>query len=266
LKIENENTNSAPFLAILNFQFYIFNSLSSSFDHSRFAMDNAYMHIDEARLRELVTIFLAENKKLNLSAFRTEELCWVGNVLDSVAFLQAFEKYPDLKDLKTIADIGTGGGFPLLPLALCLPEVTCTGIDSTQKKIDAVGRIVEAMSMKNVRLIADRMEVVAHQKEYRETFDLVTARALAPLNVLLEYAIPLLKVGGWCAFWKSTKVADELAGTASAQKILKTSFVGSFEYTLPGNWGDRTIVFFKKNAATSADYPRKTGIPTQKPL
>lgn len=224
------------------------------------------MHIDEARLRELMTIFLAENMKLNLSAFRTEELCWVGNILDSVAFLQAYEKYSHLKEVKSLADIGTGGGFPLLPLALCLPDVSCTGIDSTQKKIDAVGRIVDAMGMKNVRLLADRMEVIAHQKEYRETFDLVTARALAPLNVLLEYAAPLLKVGGWCAFWKSTKVADELAGTASAQKILRTSFVGSFEYTLPGNWGDRTIVFFKKAAATSADYPRKTGIPTQKPL
>ena len=224
------------------------------------------MSIDEQRLRDLVAAFLAENAKLNLSAFRSPEHCWVGNILDSISLLQALDRYPDLKNITSIADIGTGGGFPLLPLALCLPAVQCTGIDATQKKIDAVARIVEACSMKNVRLLCGRLESLAHSGEYREQFDLVTARAVAPLAVLLEYGVPLLKPNGLCAFWKSTKVAAELADTVRAQDVLRCRYIGDFTYTLPDNWGDRTIVFFKKIGPTSPEYPRRTGIPKQKPL
>lgn len=224
------------------------------------------MHLDEERLRLLTRVFLEENKKLNLSAFRTEEHCWIGNVLDSVAFLQAFDERPELAQVRSLLDIGTGGGFPLMPLALCLPEAACTGIDSTQKKIDAVRRIVDAVQIPNVRLVCGRTEELGHDTTYRESFDLVTARAVAPLAVILEYAVPFLKVGGYCAFWKSTKVADEMAGSANAQKILSCPFAGTFTYALPDPWGERTIVFFKKTAATSADYPRKTGTPKQDPL
>lgn len=224
------------------------------------------MQVDEPKLRTLVQAFLVENKKLNLSAFRTEELCWAGNILDSVALLQAFDAYPELAKVRKLVDLGTGGGFPLLPLALCLPEVTCVGIDATQKKIDAVQRIVDALGITNVSLLSDRVESIAHTGKERGSFDLVTARAVAPLAVLLEYAVPFLRVGGLCAFWKSTKVADELAATAAAQKVLTTSFAGTFTYALPDKWGERTIVFFRKNGDTPAEYPRKTGIPKQKPL
>lgn len=224
------------------------------------------MTIDEPRLRRLMKVFLAENAKLNLSALRTEDLCWHGNVLDSVAFLQSFDAYPDLKKIKTLLDIGTGGGFPLMPLALCLPDIRCVGIDATQKKVDAVRRIIEAVGIPNASLVSGRIESLAHSAEYRAQFDLVTARAVAPLSVLLEYAVPFLKIGGLCAFWKSTKIAAELADSADAQKKLSAPYLGNFPYTLPGNWGERTIVFFKKTAATPNEYPRRTGVPKQEPL
>jgi 16S rRNA (guanine527-N7)-methyltransferase len=224
------------------------------------------MVVDEDILRRLVKRFLEENAKLNLSAFRSEEHCWVGNVLDSIALLQAFDAYPQLKTMTSLVDIGTGGGFPLVPLGICLPKVQCLGIDATQKKVDAVRRIVESLGVTNVSLLCGRIESLAHSAEHREKADLVTARAVAPLAVLLEYAVPLLKVGGLCAFWKSTKVADELAGSAGAQRALKCLYLGAFNYTLPDQWGDRTIVFFKKTAATPSDYPRRTGIPKQKPI
>ena len=213
-----------------------------------------------------MTAFLAENAKLNLSAFRSEQHCWIGNVLDSIALLQMYDRYPDLRKVKYLVDIGTGGGFPLLPLALCLPDVQCTGIDATQKKIDAVGRIAAACAIPNVKLLCGRIESLAHSAEHREQADLVTARAVAPLSVLLEYASPLLKVGGFCAFWKSTKVAAELADSAKAQEVLHCRYLGDFTYALPDNWGDRTIVLFRKSAPISKEYPRRTGIPKQKPL
>ncbi len=227
---------------------------------------NAWVHIDEKKLRQLMEVFLEENRNLNLSAFRTPELCWPGNILDSVAFLQAFEAYPDLKKVGRLLDIGTGGGFPLTPLARCLPDVQCTGIDATQKKVDAAERIIAAVGIPNVSLLCGRVESLAHNAEYREQFDLVTARAVAPLAVLLEYAVPFLRVSGLCAFWKSTKIAGELAETADAQKMLSAPYIGSFQYALPDKWGERTIVFFKKTAATPNDYPRRTGMPKQQPL
>jgi 16S rRNA (guanine527-N7)-methyltransferase len=187
-------------------------------------------------------------------------------VLDSIAFLQAFDLLPELRTVKRIADMGTGGGFPLLPLALCLPEVQCFGIDSTQKKISAISRIVETMNIKNITLHAGRLEDFGHDKNVRGTMDLVTARALAELPILLEYGIPLLKVGGLCAFWKSSKVADELASTAYAQKVLSAPFVRIFDYDLGDAFGKRCIVFFRKIAETRSLYPRKVGEPKMKPL
>lgn len=220
---------------------------------------------EENQLHRLVRVFLEENKNLNLSAFRTEEHCWIGNVLDSIALLDAFRTL-GFRFESSLIDLGTGGGFPLLPLAIAAPDVRCIGIDSIAKKIDAIGRIVVAMGLSNIDLVCGRIEDLAHQETLRASADLVTARAVAPIAVLLEYAVPLLKVGGLCAFWKSTKVADELATSAHAQKLLHASFAGTYEYELSGGFGKRLIVFFRKTAATPAEYPRKTGEPKGKPL
>ena len=220
----------------------------------------------EKHLRDLVRVFLEENTKLNLSAFRSEEHCWVGNVLDSISLLQAIENVHGLTMPTQLLDIGTGGGFPLLPLATCLPEVHCVGIDATSKKIDAVKNIARTLGLTNVQLVCGRTEELGHQKDFREQFDIVTARAVAPISVLLEYAVPFLKVGGSCAFWKSTKVADELQSSVAAQKALHVTFAGTFEYELPESFGKRLLVFFRKNQTTSKDFPRKTGIPKSKPL
>jgi 16S rRNA (guanine527-N7)-methyltransferase len=229
-------------------------------------MKNAWVSIDEQKLRALVLAFLLENAKLNLSAFRSPEHCWIGNVLDSLSLLDACKKIRGLHIPTRLLDIGTGGGFPLLPLALSWPDCHCVGIDATAKKIDAVGRIVQEMDSKNVELLCGRSEELAHQKELRGSFDLVVSRAVAPLSVILEYSVPFLKVGGHCVFWKSSKIADELASSASAQRLLHTSFVGTYEYELPEDWGKRLLVVYKKNAGTPAEYPRENGIPKAKPL
>lgn len=122
------------------------------------------------------------------------------------------------------------------------------------------------MDIKNITLHASRLEDIGHDESLRGTMDLVTARALAELPILLEYGIPLLKVGGLCAFWKSSKVADELASTAYAQKVLSAPFVRTFDYDLGDAFGKRCIVFFRKIAETRSLYPRKVGEPKLKPL
>ncbi len=224
------------------------------------------MFTDEQKLRQLTNVFLEENKKLNLSAFRTFEHCSTGNVLDSLAFLEAAKPLKELMQISSLLDMGTGGGFPLLPLALCLPHVACTGIDSTQKKMHAVYRMVEAMEMKNVTLRCGRLEEYGHQENIRASFDVVTARAVATIPVLLEYAAPFLKIGGIAALWKSDKIAAELASSANAQKLLGVEFLRTYEYSLGEKWGKRLILLFKKTKETPSEYPRDVGEPKQKPL
>ena len=213
-----------------------------------------------------MTAFLAENEKLNLTALRTPELCWTGNILDSLAVLDLLPQlFTDHRHL-TIADIGTGGGFPLLPLAVMLPESHLTGIDSIQKKIDAVGRIAKAMSLMNVRLIPGRTEELGHDRTLREQFDVVTARAVAPINVLLEYCSPLTRVGGYVIFWKSLHIDDELHESLLARAELSCHLEKQFEYDLGGDWGKRQLLVFKKTAALSKKYPRDVGVPKKEPI
>ena len=224
------------------------------------------MTIDEVRFRQLTTTFLKVNESINLSAFRSPELCWVGNVQDSLSLVKASESIPELQQITRLCDIGTGGGFPLLPLALAWSSVSCTGIDSTTKKLTAIQQIIDQEGLNNVRLVSGRLEELGHDSALRGTFDLVTARALATLPVLLEYAAPLLRIGGILACYKSTKVADELSSTVHAQKLLHMPYLRTWMYNLGEHWGERTIVFFQKKAETPEEYPRANGIPKQKPL
>lgn len=220
----------------------------------------------EQRLRQLVQIFLVENAKVNLSAFRTEESCWIGNILDSLAALDDLSQLVTRNPQLRVLDLGTGGGFPLLPLALSLPAVHFTGLDATQKKIDAVRRIAEAMELKNVELISGRAETLGNDKRYREQFDVVTARAVAEINVLLEYCSPFTKVGGKIILWKSMDIDQELKESEKAQKEFRCALKDRHIYELPGDFGKRQLLIFEKMGKLSNSYPRAVGVAKKKPL
>lgn len=220
----------------------------------------------DEQLRALMRVFLAENANINLSALRTEEACWYGNILDSVAFQELNCAEVMTKPGSTLIDIGTGGGFPLLPLAIIYPGAQFTGLDSIGKKIAAVTRIATESGIKNMKGIADRAEVLGHDKKYREQFDIVTSRAVAPLNVLLEYCSPFTKIGGYIVLWKSLHITDELKASESAQKALCCPLVTSHTYTLPGDFGSRQLLVFRKGRPLDKKYPREVGMAKREPL
>jgi len=222
--------------------------------------------MDTDRQRPLLVRFLEENSKLNLSALRTEDACWHGNILDSLALLELIEPKGPLPVPQSLLDVGTGGGFPLLPLAVHFPHMRCTGLDSTKKKIDAVGRIAKDLHLKNVTLIAERAETAAWKPTYRDSFDMVVSRAVAALPVLLEYAAPFAKCGGHIVLWKSLQIDDELTASGAAQEALCCPLLSSHIYDLGGEWGKRQLLVFRKIAPTPKKFPRAVGVPGKEPI
>lgn len=219
----------------------------------------------EQKLRHVMTVFLQENAQINLSALRTEEACWTGNILDSLPFLDIAEKlFPDSPSL-SVADMGTGGGFPLLPLAAARPEWTFTGIDATKKKVDAIGRIAAACGIRNLTLVSDRAETLGHGK-LREKFDVLTCRAVDVISTDLEYCAPLVRDGGYVVLWKSLKIEDELRASEKAQETLHCALQELHPYTLPDPAGTRQLLVFRKTGVLDKSYPRTIGLPKKHPL
>lgn len=218
----------------------------------------------EQHLQRLQHYFLAENKHINLTALRTEDACWHGNILDSIAGQAAIEKYTKTGD--TIADIGTGGGFPLLPLAIMFPNRTWVGIDSVQKKIAAIERIAISSTIGNAQFVSERLEDIGQQKQHREQYSAVTSRAVAPLATLLELMAPLAVVGGHLLCWKSVHIQEEMLASLTARSALDCHLVETISYTLPGDWGTRQLLVFQKIKATKKQYPRENGTPKKDPL
>lgn len=214
----------------------------------------------------LIAAFLQENAVHNLSALRTPEACGIGNVDDSLALLDA----PQISALAShqirLLDIGTGGGFPLLPLAMARQQWQCHGLDSTAKKIAAVGRIADNLSLNNVLLHAGRAEECGHDKSMREQFHIVTARAVAELSTLLEFAAPFANVGGWVALWKSVHAEQEIRLAEKAAKQLGCQVPIVHRYDLGEEWGERLLLLYRKHSASPRRYPRATGIPKKDPL
>lgn len=210
-------------------------------------------------------VFLEENQKINLSAFRTEESCWTGNILDSLAFLEILPLLTTDHVPLTILDVGTGGGFPLLPLAICLPEGDFTGIDSVQKKIDAVRRISAFLKLMNVRLFCGRAEELGRDPMHREQYDLVLSRAVAALPTLLEYTSPFAKNGGYIVLWKSMDIEKELQESLLARAEFSCHLTKQHTYELPGGFGTRQLLVFQKTFALSKKYPREVGMPKKHP-
>jgi 16S rRNA (guanine527-N7)-methyltransferase len=217
----------------------------------------------EASLVSLRDRVLDENTRINLTALREPEKCWIGNVLDSLPLLEILEK---IGSPKTLIDVGTGGGFPLLPLALAMPEARLTGLDSTAKKIEAIRRIAKDQGIGNVTLVAARAEDAARDPAHREKHDVATARAVADLSVLLEYVSPFVRVGGHIVLWKSLQAEEEIAQSVTAQRSLHAHFEFAHRYALPGDFGERQLLVFRKGAATPKGYPRPVGVPGKTPL
>ena len=170
--------------------------------------------------------FLEENSKLNLISKKEEQYLFEKHIYDSLGIKLFFEKYNFVP--KTLLDIGTGGGFPSVPIAIEYPEISVTGIDSIQKKINAVQSIKNSLNIQNLNLIRGRVEEL---KNF--SFDVITSRAVAKIETLIKYAYPLLKKDGYIILYKSKTAEDEITEAINLIRKLHLKIKPIIEYTLP---------------------------------
>lgn len=196
------------------------------------------------------------NEKINLTAIRTREDIFQKHFLDSVLGADLFEEGANC------VEIGSGGGFPSLPLKIVRDDLSFTLVESVGKKCEFLRQAVDNLGLSRVRVIGDRAETLARDADFREAFDAATARAVAPLNVLCEYCLPFVRVGGKMIAYKGE--ADETKEAARAVTLLggKTEDVLRIET----DWGTRHLIIIRKVADTPAAYPRGNGKERKKPL
>ena len=179
-----------------------------------------------ADFTEYKRVFLEENSKRNLISKNDEKFLFEKHIYDSLGIKLFFEKY-NIHSAK-ILDIGCGGGFPCVPLAIEYPEFKITGIDSIKKKIDAINEIKNQLKLDNLSTICDRVENIKEQK-----FDIITSRAVADLSKIAEYALPLLKHNGYFVAYKSRKTQEEIGNATQILKRYNAEVKEILTYTLP---------------------------------
>ena len=202
------------------------------------------------------------NSKINLTAVRDPEGIRIKHFLDSLSCV------PVLGDMngRSLIDIGTGAGFPGIPLRIVYPGLRLTLVDSVGKKADFCQLVVNTLHLKGVKVLKDRSEELGAAKIHREQYDAATARAVAVMPVLCEYLLPLVRVGGKMLAMKGESAPEETLTAATAIGKLGGAEPALTEVVLPGVEGKRYLVSIPKTAHTPAGYPRRTGLPLKKPI
>ena len=219
----------------------------------------------------LTACLLETNAVMNLTAITEPEEIIVKHYADCMKLLPYLPPVSAGTKPLRLADIGTGAGFPSLPLAILRPDLRILAVDSTQKKLEYVARTAETLGLSNLSVLCARAEALGRDPMYRESFDIVTARAVAAMPILSEWCLPLLKVGGCFAAMKGKNVRAELSEAEHALSVLGgTCEVCAEEQLFPispdGEPSDRGTVLVRKSAKTPALYPRDNAQTKKKPL
>lgn len=200
------------------------------------------LNLDEIKIKtfeKYIKIFLEKNSKTNLISKNDEKFLFEKHIFDSLA-INLFLKNQDLKG-KALLDIGTGGGFPSVPISICYEDLNVFAIDSIRKKINLIDEIKNELNLKNLTSICDRVE------NCTQKFDFITTRAVAPIDKILKYAIPCLKKGGFFIAYKSKRAAEEIKEAKQTMKKFNIKIVDTIEYVLPlEEKYERNLIIFQQ--------------------
>ena len=216
----------------------------------------------KAQFERYFELLVEWNEKINLTAITEKEEVYLKHFYDSIApILQGLIENQEIK----LLDIGAGAGFPSLPMKILYPQLDVTIIDSLNKRINFLQLLAEELNLEGVHFYHGRAEDFAKDKNFRAQFDIVTARAVARMQVLSELTIPFLKVGGKLLALKASNAPEELTEAKNALNLLFSKVEDNISYTLP-NGDPRYITIVEKKKETPNKYPRKAGMPNKRPL
>lgn len=200
------------------------------------------------------------NEKMNLTAITEPNEIILKHFIDSLTILN------EISDNSKVVDVGTGAGFPGIPLSIANESLKITLVDSLNKRLIFLQEVIEKLELKNVEIIHSRAEDFGQNKKYRENFDFATSRAVANLSTLSEYLIPLVKINGKCICMKASDVEEEINQAKNAINVLGGTIEKIEEFKLPESDIGRTIIIINKQKNTPAKYPRKAGTPSKEPI
>lgn len=209
-------------------------------------------------------LLLEWNEKINLTAITDIDEIYKKHFLDSLSLVKCIDNLGDVP--YTLLDMGTGAGFPGIPLKIAFPNLNITLADSLNKRIDFLNIVIDELKLKDIKAIHARAEELGHDSDYRENYDLVVSRAVANLSVLSEYCIPFVKVDGLFVSYKSGNSSEEISSSKNAVGMLGGKIINTVDFILPGSDFSRSNVCIKKIKHTEERFPRKAGTPTKKPL
>lgn len=213
----------------------------------------------QEQLNKYYELLVEYNKVMNLTGITEKEQVYLKHFYDSLTLTKVIDPTTE----ETLCDVGTGAGFPGLVIKIVFPNLKVTLVDSLNKRIEFLKTVIRELNLKDIEAIHERAEDFA--KENREKYDIVTSRAVAPLNILLEYNIPLLKEQKYFIAYKGN-ISQELEESKKALKELSSTIEKIEEFKLPKEESNRTLILIKKEKQTNKKYPRKNAEIKKKPL
>lgn len=223
------------------------------------------IHLDHHQTEQFMTYYeylTEQNQFLNLTGITEFEEVMVKHFVDSLSIIKGI----DMNQCKTLIDVGTGAGFPGLPLKIAFPHLHVVLLDSLNKRINFLNKLIDKIRCEDIETIHGRAEDIARKKEYREMFDVSVSRAVANLASLSEYCIPFVKMNGYFISYKTTDIDIETENAKHAVSVLGGTIKEKKEFLLPDSDIGRSLIIIQKTKHTSGKYPRKAGLPSKMPL
>lgn len=236
-------------------------------DNSKFIkeLDTLGIHLSDIQQEQFdryYELLIEWNRVMNLTGITAYEEVNLKHFTDSLTIV----RINDMKNVFTLIDIGTGAGFPGIPIKIAFPHIKVVLLDSLNKRIKFLNEVVEKLNLDNVETLHGRAEDYAKKAEYREQFDMCVSRAVANLSTLGEYCIPFVKKGGCFVSYKSADSDEEINQSEKAISILGGKISKIDKFMLPGSDMGRALVVTEKDKNTPQKYPRKAGVPLKEPL